>query len=224
VFQKSSPEYPKPSYSVYRRKYHLLLERMAAMNQDSEIIVYRISKIKQLLREGMKERSFLMNELDKRGDNYRGVPILQNPYMSLEGKKKEPGTTEKKGKKNKGEKEKAVRDPNLPKRPQNPFFQFCKEQREQVSKEVLDSTGTQLSKKELTKMLAQKWNVLDPELKQVYNLKFEEEKAGYTVKMEKYRRMKSEYSEGATSNLEDLDQSGSNLEDIESGNLYLSNL
>lgn len=50
-----------------------------------------------------------------------------------------------------------TKDPRLPKRPQNPFFQFCQEQRARVQRDFLREHGeeAQLSKKELTKMLAQ---------------------------------------------------------------------
>merc|ERR1719402_178852 len=96
------------------------------------------------------------------------------------------------GRKPKGDKEKAPRDPNLPKRPQNPFFQYCKEKREIVAQEVYQSQGVNLTKKELTKILANQWNSLDATAKQIYNERFEEEKAGYTVKMEVYRKLKDE--------------------------------
>ena len=103
----------------------------------------------------------------------------------------ESGTSSK-GRKGRGDKEKVARDPNLPKRPQNPFFQFCKEKRETVAKEVFTSQGVNLTKKELTKILANQWNSLDLTAKQVYNQRFEAEKAGYTVKMEVYRKLKDE--------------------------------
>merc|ERR1712080_471673 len=90
------------------------------------------------------------------------------------------------------DKEKVPRDPNLPKRPQNPFFQYCKEKREVVAKDVFKNQGINLTKKELTKILANQWNSLDATAKQIYNERFEEEKAGYTIKMEVYRKLKDE--------------------------------
>ena len=63
---------------------------------------------------------------------------------------------------------KKVKDPQLPKRPQNPFFQFCQEQRNRVQKDYLrQNEGLNLSKKELTKLLAQKWHQMGAEQKQV---------------------------------------------------------
>merc|ERR1719341_3042162 len=167
---------------------------MAAMNQENEIIVYRISKLKKLLAAGAQERSFLMSELDKRGDNYRGIPVTANPYQEAETKKKETGGagSDKKGRKMKAEKDKQSRDPNLPKRPQNPFFQYCKEQRDVVAQDVFKNQGINLTKKELTKILANQWNSLDADQKQIYTDRFEEERAGYTVKMEVYRKLKNQ--------------------------------
>ncbi|XP_023341282.1 HMG1/2-like protein [Eurytemora carolleeae] len=167
------------------------MERMVAMNQDSEIMVYRISKIKKMLVEGRQEREFLMKELDKRGDKYRTIPVPE-PFTENDSKRKESGTGEKKPKKVKVGKDKSSRDPNLPKRPQNPFFQYCKEQRDYISREIQDRDGIQLSKKELTKLLAQRWNLLDLQDKQIYNERFEEERAGYNIKMEDFRRKMQE--------------------------------
>ena len=42
------------------------------------------------------------------------------------------------------EREPSGRDPNQPKRPQNPFFQFCKEQRDSVAQQVLAAQGVEL--------------------------------------------------------------------------------
>lgn len=213
----------RTSYSVYRRKYSLLLERCEAIQQDNERLVSRVREVRRLWRRGMKERKFLMDRLDSHGDNYRNVPINWPPEDDPANTSKKAGKEKKmkkgssivdspnnsvndspsngldkvgksgKGRKSKGEKEKKQpRDPNLPKRPQNPFFQFCREQREVVSKDILDNQSVNLTKKELTKVLASRWNQLNPDEKQIYNQKFEEEKVGYNQKMEVYRRLKME--------------------------------
>jgi non-histone protein 10 len=76
------------------------------------------------------------------------------------------GTKRKTGKSN----EKAERDPNAPKRPANPFFQFCQEQRPIVMERLgmeQKSGEAEPSKQELTRQLASKWNTLPPEGKKV---------------------------------------------------------
>nr|CAD7448042.1 unnamed protein product [Timema bartmani] len=62
--------------------------------------------------------------------------------------------------------EKAEKDPNAPKRPANPFFQFCQEQRPIVMERLgsESKTGEQdACKIELTKQLASQWKTLTPE-------------------------------------------------------------
>lgn len=67
---------------------------------------------------------------------------------------------------------KSEKDPNAPKRPSNPFFQFCQEQRqilmEQISAE-LKPGEVEPTKQELTRQLALKWNSLSvPDKKVIY--------------------------------------------------------
>merc|ERR1719369_1143036 len=147
----------------------------------------------------------LIKRLDNHGDNFRNVPICFPPSEDVQMGKK--GRVEKKVKKleessgvertgvgrgRRKNKDKPPRDPNLPKRPQNPFFQYCKEKRDVVAQDVFKNQGINLTKKELTKILANQWNSLDATAKQIYNERFEEEKAGYTIKMEVYRKLKDE--------------------------------
>jgi len=190
--------------SVYRKKYNLLLERCRAIEQDNDLLVSRVKEVKKLVGRGKAERNFLIKRLDAHGDNFRNVPIVfpieEESSKKVKDKKvKKPNSGEEplasgsgRGRKPKGDKEKIPRDPNLPKRPQNPFFQFCKEKREIVAQEVYKSQGVNLTKKELTKILANQWNNLDSNEKVIYNERFEEEKAGYNIKMEVYRKLKDE--------------------------------
>lgn len=83
------------------------------------------------------------------------------------------GTKRKSGKNN----EKAERDPNAPKRPANPFFQFCQEQRPIVMERLgleQKSGDAEPSKQELTRQLASRWNTLPPEDKKVRDHQNEE--------------------------------------------------
>jgi len=193
-----------PKLSVYRKKYNLLLERCRAIEQDNELLVSRVKEVKKLWKRGRTERRFLINRLDSHGDNFRNVPITfpieDDSVKKLKDKKikklnslEEPSSSGSgRGRKPKSDKEKIPRDPNLPKRPQNPFFQYCKEKREVVAQDVYQSQGVNLTKKELTKILANQWNSLDSNDKVIYNERFEEEKAGYNIKMEVYRKLKDE--------------------------------
>lgn len=69
---------------------------------------------------------------------------------------------------------KAEKDPNAPKRPSNPFFQFCQEQRqilmEQINSELKPGEA-EPSKQELTRQLAIKWKSLSvPDKQVIYGL------------------------------------------------------
>ena len=164
------------SYSVYRRKYNLLLERVNAIEQDNELLVSRVSEVKKLWKKSLRERRLIINKLDTYNDNFRNVQIVlpheEEPSKKLKDKKLKKGAAEEggsggSGRGRKSKADKVLKDPNLPKRPQNPFFQFCKEKRDEVSQEVLHSQGVNLTKKELTKILANQWNSLDNDEKQV---------------------------------------------------------
>lgn len=203
----SSEAVPMSSYSVYRRKYMLLMERINAIKQDNEVVARRIKEVKKLWKKSLKERRLIINKLDTYGDNFRNVPLVfpaedETSKKIKDRKLKRLANSEEplpggsgRGRKTKGDKEKPPRDPNLPKRPQNPFFQYCKEKREEVAKEVLNTQGINLTKKELTKILANQWNTLDSDDKMIYNERFEVEKAGYNIKMEVYRKLRVENSD-----------------------------
>lgn len=171
-----------PSYSIYRRKYMLMMERINAIKQDNEVVARRIKDVKKLWKKSLRERRMLITKLDTYGDNFRNIPLVfpaedeTNKKMKdrklkrlANGEESLPGGSGR-GRKPKGDKDKPPRDPNLPKRPQNPFFQYCKEKRDEVAKEVLNTQGINLTKKELTKILANQWNTLDSEDKMVRHL------------------------------------------------------
>lgn len=71
--------------------------------------------------------------------------------------------------------EKGEKDPNAPKRPANPFFQFCQEQRQILMEQLnaeLKPGEAEPSKQELTRQLAVKWKSLSGQDKQVYKYIF----------------------------------------------------
>lgn len=83
------------------------------------------------------------------------------------------------------------KDPNAPKRPANPFFQFCQEQRSILMDELnsgLQPGQPELSKQELTRQLAQRWRSMDPINKQIYVNKYESSKRKYNQEMLTYKK------------------------------------
>lgn len=60
----------------------------------------------------------------------------------------------------------------MPKRPANPFFRFCQEQRPIVLDQIISSGEGEPTKQDLTKRLAVTWNTMEPNNKKVYIKQF----------------------------------------------------
>ena len=113
---------------------------------------------------------FLIKRLDQHGDNWREAPLGSNEEKNIFhfGMKVEKGfkNSTKEEKPKKQTKRKGTKtDPNAPKRPANPFFQFCQEQRPRVMERLAGEPEP--SKQELTKQLASTWKSLSAEDKKV---------------------------------------------------------
>lgn len=88
---------------------------------------------------------------------------------------------------------KSEKDPNAPKRPSNPFFQFCQEQRQILMEQInaeLKPGEIEPSKQELTRQLALKWKSLSVPDKQRYVDMYEISKEKYAVEMSEYNMKK----------------------------------
>ena len=155
------------------------------------------------MRNADRMRKFLMKRLDSHKDNYRNVPILMPPeeddasiriaqrrkrrgdYDGVDDrgprkrgrkpkKKEEPAKPVGRPRKQRAARGKAKeREAGKPKRPQNPFFQFCQDQRKKVAAEHLQERNEELSKKELTKVLAERWRALPTEERKVSRSNFD---------------------------------------------------
>lgn len=86
-------------------------------------------------------------------------------------------------------------DKNAPKRPANPFFQFCQEQRNTAVEEMATIGHSDLTKIEVTKHLANKWNTLPIDDKKIYYDKYEKSKERYNADMQMYTMTKNNISE-----------------------------
>ncbi|XP_026679460.1 TOX high mobility group box family member 3 [Diaphorina citri] len=171
-------------YHLYRRKYYLLLERCEAIQLENERIVSRLQRVHKLLLKYRKQRSIIIKHLDQHGDNWREASFvldLRNRHPS--------DTSVEKPKALKKKAEKPSRDPNAPKRPANPFFQFCQEQRTLLT-DTQTKAGPQTndpSKQEITKELAKKWNALSHDERKIYYDKYEQSKIKYKADIEEYK-------------------------------------
>ncbi|OXU23882.1 non-histone protein 10 [Nasonia vitripennis] len=179
---------------VYKRKYQLLAERCEVLQQDNERLVHRIQQARKLLKRTKKEKKYLINRLDQHGDNWREAPmgVLEENSIFQSTPKQEKGSKSvvnniKEEKPKKGTKRKAGKaDPNAPKRPANPFFQFCQEQRPRVMERL--AGDPEPSKQELTRQLATTWKSLSSEDKKVYYDMYERSKEKYVAEMQIYNK------------------------------------
>ncbi|XP_012255138.1 non-histone protein 10 isoform X2 [Athalia rosae] len=181
-------------FDVYKRKYQLLLERCEILQQDNERLVYRIQKVRKLLKRTRKEKKFLIDRLDQHGDRWREAPmgVLEENSVFQATPKQEKGSKsnanhQKEEKPKKATKRKGTKaDPNAPKRPANPFFQFCQEQRPRVMERLAGEPEP--SKQELTRQLATTWKSLTSEDKKVYYDMYERSKEKYVAEMQLYNK------------------------------------
>ena len=173
-----------------QRKYELILQRCEDLERENERTVQKILEVRGLVQRSARQKRVLTRRLDALGDSsFRGVPVVMPPgedkgrdakadaEAASSGKKRRRARRRKSNgegasknpvgrppkKPRAGDTER--RDPRLPKRPQNPFFQFCQEQRSRVQRDYLHQHGEQLSKKELTRLLAHKWREIGSEEK-----------------------------------------------------------
>ncbi|XP_014487234.1 PREDICTED: high mobility group B protein 6 isoform X2 [Dinoponera quadriceps] len=181
-------------FDIYKRKYQLLLERCEILQQENERLVYRIQKVRKLLRYTRKEKKFLIDRLDQHGDRWREAPmgvLEENSVFQTTPKPERGGKgashNAKEEKPKKGAKRKGAKaDPNAPKRPANPFFQFCQEQRPRVMERLAGEPEP--SKQELTRQLATTWKSLSSEDKKVYYDMYERSKEKYVAEMQIYNK------------------------------------
>nr|XP_045624445.1 TCF3 fusion partner homolog isoform X2 [Procambarus clarkii] len=157
----------------YYKKYNAILRRCSCIQKENEMLVNRVYQVKRIVRRLRKEREFLMEELDKRGDNYRTLPLTiaieeddksfalpQTSSLPALGRPRSSSSTSSVKRQSQMKREKMERDPSAPKRPNNAFLQFCQEQRDSTTAQHLQQTGRPLDKKQLTKLLAARWSSL----------------------------------------------------------------
>lgn len=180
------------------------------LNITKIIFASRIQQVKKVVQRRQRHVEYLKNKLlNDHGEDWPVIPKeeitlneedLKPVYPSLKqmisSEKNTEEFQEEKPKLKKPSKRKSGRsdkDPNAPKRPSNPFFQFCQEQRqilmEQINSE-LKPGDIEPSKQELTRQLAIKWKSLSGSDKQVYVDMYERSKEKYNAEMNEYNMKK----------------------------------
>lgn len=205
---------------VYYNKYKLLLEECSQLQRANEILVFRIQEVNKITKRRHKEVQFFRQRLlNIHGEDWSVIPpdILSDeeldskstpniiPKEKIKQEKLDEGYKDKGLEKTKSDRSKtskkttrrrntkSERDPNAPKRPSNPFFQFCQEQRHLLLDQIiadLKPGEIEPSKRELTRQLALKWNSLSTPDKKIYVDRYERSKEKYNAEMEDYKKSK----------------------------------
>lgn len=177
----------------YYKKYNAILRRCSGVQKENEMLVNRVYLVKKMVQRLRRERRYLMEELDRRGDNYRSLPLTiaieedeksfalpQTSSLPALGRPRSSGSSLNSRRQPQVKRERVERDTPAPKRPTNAFLQFCQEQREAATTHHLHQTGRIPDKKQLTRQLASRWNALPEDDKKMYVEKYERDKERYS--------------------------------------------
>jgi len=195
---------------IYYKKYKLLLDECAQLQKSNEILVFRIQEVNKIVRRRQKEVKFFKKRLiNNYGEDWATIPNLEIvkeeedtksvAFLMLRDKIKEEKIEEQVEKPKpakrptKRKSTKTEKDPNAPKRPSNPFFQFCQEQRQILMEQLnaeLKPGEAELTKQELTRQLAIKWKSLSGQDKKVYVDMYERSKEKYAAELSEYNMKK----------------------------------
>ncbi|KAJ3624304.1 hypothetical protein MTP99_017940 [Tenebrio molitor] len=195
---------------IYYKKYKLLLDECAQLQKSNEILVFRIQEVNKIVKRRQKEVKFFKKRLHNNyGEDWAVIPNLDIvkeeeetksvAYLMLKDKIKEEKADEQVEKPKpskrptKRKNARTEKDPKAPKRPSNPFFQFCQEQRQILMEQLnaeLKPGEAELTKQELTRQLAIKWKSLSGSDKKIYVDMYERSKEKYAAELSEYNMKK----------------------------------
>jgi hypothetical protein len=87
-----------------------------------------------------------------------------------------------------GKRKKVKKDPDAPKRAKSGYLFYCKEHRDEVSKETKD--GTPIKSTDVIKILAKKWAELSEQEKKKYAEQGDKDKERYSTELKEYEKKK----------------------------------
>ena len=90
------------------------------------------------------------------------------------------------GKGKREKKAKAVIDPDMPRKPITPFFQFCAHRRDKIKAQYPKFSAT-----EITQLISKEWKELPKEKIQAYQDKYKDMYREYKIKIEEYNHKKA---------------------------------
>ncbi|XP_022916689.1 FACT complex subunit SSRP1-like [Onthophagus taurus] len=203
---------------LYSKKYKLLAERCIDIQKRNQKLAFRIQEVNKITKKRHQQVQFIKERLfTEHGEDWAVIPKYYDLNLATDDDEEEVKNHKPIGghsrvvHKNREEKReehekpkivkkapkrkttKAEKDPNAPKRPSNPFFQFCQEQRQLLMEQIISELKpgeSEPTKQELTRQLAIKWKSLNANDKQVYVDMYERSKEKYAAEMTEYNMKK----------------------------------
>lgn len=184
----------------FKQKCNELKKRIAEIEESNEISTIALSRTRMSIRRLRLEHSILMERLEDRVLRTNEVnemmshppdPTLLDDSLNI--KLEKNGVP--KSKKSKvtlnslGTTKRAVRDPDLPKRPTNAYLMFCEREKERIKTDLIASNSGRLIH-DLSKILTDTWKGLDEEQKKPYQLLYVEDRERYKREMLEYNKKK----------------------------------
>jgi len=167
----------------YYHKYAALKRRCQSVKQDSERLAGRVYHAQLQVRRTRRDCRLLSDRLDYHRDDYRQAALRSPPQAAPPSTTAEDLPDQAPRQRLKAEKKTRRRVLNEPKKPSNPFFQFCQEQRSLLLSQMKNTAG--MSRQGLTKQLAANWSHMSTEEKQKYVDRYERDKRQYLIAMQK---------------------------------------
>lgn len=154
-----------------------LKRRIKETEQSNDVIVATIERTKRMIQRARLERAILMERLETQASQIAATelgsppdsPVFREPSEKPAEKRKE------------AKKQPALRDPSLPKRPQNAYIIFCDTERESVKRKLEEAHPD--GNFDVNKVLSEKWKSLGAAGRHDYHELYKKDRLRYAREM-----------------------------------------
>ncbi|KAK2714495.1 uncharacterized protein LOC136040080 [Artemia franciscana] len=201
---------------ILQKKLQAIEKRCNFWKKENERLVLRQKSLLWHLTKLQSERCLLVDRLKLHKDNYHSAAKNYYSYLKEEHLQVEEGNLISKGaskeneessrskKKMSGDNKRKDkwRSKDMPKKPNNPYVQFCLEQRSAIEEEHaagnVSEQDDSKDKPSLMKILAGRWKQLPEEEKKVYTERYKIDKERYAVEKTQYSANKTTIQSSAS--------------------------
>ncbi|PRT53979.1 Non-histone protein 10 [Wickerhamiella sorbophila] len=154
-----------------------LKRRIKETEQNNDVIVATIERTKRMIQRARLERAILMERLETQANHIVATelesppdsPVFREPSENPVEKRKET------------KKQPALRDPSLPKRPQNAYIIFCDTERENIKRKLEEAHPD--GNFDVNKVLSEKWKSLGAAGRHDYHELYKKDRLRYAREM-----------------------------------------